>query len=98
MKFKKPAVCGTLESSDIMVTILEDESQEVAVELTSSVEKQFGDDIRKLIETTVRELGLTGVLIQATDKGALDCTIKARVKTAVYRACETTQFGGVANG
>lgn len=80
-----------------MITIVEQDKPEVTVDLTSSVEKQFGDDIRALISQTVRDLGLTGVLVQATDKGALDCTIKARVKTAVYRACETTQFGGAAN-
>ncbi|MHC9358722.1 citrate lyase acyl carrier protein, partial [Enterobacter ludwigii] len=44
MKIKHAAVAGTLESSDVMVRIepLED-TQEVSIQITSSVEKQFGD-------------------------------------------------------
>ncbi|MFI3227557.1 MAG: citrate lyase acyl carrier protein [Clostridia bacterium] len=98
MEFKKPAVCGTLESSDIMITILAQDEKDITVELSSSVEKQFGDDIRQLIKQTVSDLGVDGVFVKAVDKGALDCTIKARVKTAIFRACEVNTFGGQING
>lgn len=96
MKIKKTAICGTLESSDIMITVMP--AEEIKVELNSSVEKQFGEEIRQLITKTVSDMGVTGALVQAQDKGALNCTIKARVKTALCRACETNQFGGVSNG
>ncbi len=100
MKIKKTAICGTLESSDVMITVTENEKnpQSIEVDLNSSVEKQFGDEIRALILKTAEDLGVTGVTIQANDKGALNCTIKARVKTAIFRACEEQQFGGGQHG
>ena len=55
MEIKKPAIAGTLESSDAQVTVV--------------------------------------------DKGALDCTIKARVECAVFRSCDASAanvpWGGV---
>jgi citrate lyase subunit gamma (acyl carrier protein) len=85
MEILKTSVAGTLESSDIMVT-LEPKSGGIEIELQSIVEKQFGREIRRAITETLASLGVTGVLVNAVDKGALDCTIRARVKTAVYRA------------
>ena len=55
MEILKPAMAGTLESSDAQVTVV--------------------------------------------DKGALDCTLKARVECAVFRSCGQSQanipWGGV---
>ena len=34
-----------------------------------------------------------GRRIVASDKGALDCTIRARVKTAILRACDSQDYG-----
>ncbi|MDO1708244.1 citrate lyase subunit gamma, partial [Escherichia coli] len=50
MKILHAAVAGTLESSDVMVRIepLED-TQEVSIQISSSVEKQFGDAIEKIV-------------------------------------------------
>lgn len=92
MEFQKPAVCGTLESSDIMITVSQAPGETVSLSLTSTVEKQFGQAIRALILEIVQELGVSGIDIQATDKGALDCTIRARMKTALHRACDLPQF------
>ena len=39
------------------------------------------------------ECGVDGVRIVASDKGALDCTIRARVKTAILRACDSQDYG-----
>jgi citrate lyase subunit gamma (acyl carrier protein) len=78
---------GTLESSDIMVTISPAEGAKgIVLELQSPVVKQYGRHIEDLIVSLVREQGLTDVKIFANDRGALDCTIKARVLTAVARS------------
>ena len=56
------------------------------VELQSSVEAQFGRQIRALITETLESLGIKDAHVDAIDKGALDCTIRARVTAAAVRA------------
>ena len=56
------------------------------VELQSSVEAQFGRQIRALITETLESLGIQDAHVDAIDKGALDCTIRARVTAAAVRA------------
>jgi citrate lyase subunit gamma (acyl carrier protein) len=78
---------GTLESSDIMVTVSPAQSGSgIVLQLTSPVVKQYGRHIKELIVTLVQEQGLSDVEINANDRGALDCTIKARVLTAIARS------------
>jgi citrate lyase subunit gamma (acyl carrier protein) len=85
MEVLKPSVAGTMESSDIMIT-LEPGSGSIEIELQSVVDKQFGRQIRSVIAGTLAELRVESAKVSAVDKGALDCTIQARVKTAVYRS------------
>lgn len=95
MEIKKTVVVGTMESSDIMIT-LDPCAGGIVIDLNSTVEKQFGDVIRKVITQCLREVGIENAKVTAVDKGALDCTIQARVKAAAYRAAECTayQWGG----
>ncbi|TDT62772.1 citrate lyase acyl carrier protein [Fonticella tunisiensis] len=86
MKLIKRAVAGTLESSDIQVIIEPREEACIEIELKSSVEKQFGRQIRRVIRETLEALGVENARVIATDRGALDCTIRARVLCAAYRA------------
>jgi citrate lyase subunit gamma (acyl carrier protein) len=83
---KNVGIAGTLESSDIMITLEQNEGNGIEIQLNSTVENQFGRQIRKVITEKLEELGVADVLVRANDKGALDCTIKARVETAVSRA------------
>jgi citrate lyase subunit gamma (acyl carrier protein) len=85
MEIKKIAVAGTLESSDIQIIVEPKDSEGIEIELKSSVEKQFGKQIRKTISETLAKIGVSCVRVVATDKGALDCTIKARVQSAAHR-------------
>ena len=82
----KNAVAGTLESGDIQVQIAPNENNGLQINLESSVAFQFGEQIKKVITETLTELGITDALVQASDKGALDCTIRARVTAAAVRA------------
>lgn len=86
MEIIKDSIAGTLESCDIQIMLLSNEDGGIEIELKSSVEKQFGRQIRKVIKETLEKLGVNNVRIIATDKGALDCTIRARVECAAYRA------------
>lgn len=85
MEIKKPAVAGTLESSDCMVTV-EPGQGGIDLDLDSVVIRQYGRQIRKVIGETLARLDVTDAKITVVDKGALDCTIKARVECAVYRS------------
>ena len=49
---------------------------------------QFGNQIRKVAYETLRNLGVDDAKITIVDKGALDCTIKARIEGAVYRSVQ----------
>lgn len=82
----KNAVAGTLESGDIMVQIAPAESKGLHIDLDSSVAAQFGKQIRQVIEETLTGLGVEDAEVKAVDKGALDCTIRARVTAAAVRA------------
>lgn len=97
MKISKTAMAGTLESSDTQVTV---EPGNGGLELTveSSVIHQFGNQIKAVVLDTLARLEVTDAKIAIVDKGALDCTIKARVECAVYRSNDMTDglpWGGV---
>ena len=85
MVIQKPAIAGTLESSDCMVTVEPGEGK-IDLDLDSAVIRQYGKQIRKVILETLQRLDVTDAKITVVDKGALDCTIKARVECAVFRS------------
>ncbi|MGN0159603.1 MAG: citrate lyase acyl carrier protein [Brotaphodocola sp.] len=87
MKIEKPAIAGTLESSDCQVTI-EEGNGKVELTLESPVINQFGNQIRRVALETLNRLGIDDANVIIIDKGALDCTIKARIEGAVYRSLE----------
>ena len=92
MQIVKTGIAGTMESSDIMVTVNAPTGKDIKIDLSSSVEKQFGKQIKKTITECANRLGITQADIIAVDKGALDCVIQARVETAIYRACNSTEY------
>jgi len=97
MEILKPAAAGTLESSDAQVTVEPGENG-VELSLTSSVMNQYGRQIRAVVLETLQRLEVTKARVTVVDKGALDCTIKARVECAVLRSCgqsaENIPWGG----
>ncbi len=88
-KLVKAAQAGTIESSDIMITVapLETGSGRI-IELTSPVRKQYGRSIEQAIVGMLDIFQIDDVQVVANDRGALDCTIKARMETALARAME----------
>ena len=86
MNVLKPAAAGTLESSDAQVMI-EPGDGKIDLSLQSSVMNQYGRQIKAAILETLERLEVTSAKITVVDKGALDCTLKARVECAVFRSC-----------
>ena len=82
----KTAMAGTLESGDIFIQIAPNDNAGLHIDLDSTVAYQFGDQIKKVITETLQGLGIDQAEVKATDKGALDCTIRARVTAAAVRA------------
>lgn len=96
MEILKPAVAGTLESSDCQVMV-EPGDGEIEFELDSAVINQFGNQIKKVVLETLKNLDVNNIKISVVDKGALDCTIRARVEGAIYRSVgqmENLPWGG----
>ena len=90
MEITRPAVAGTLESSDCQVMIEEGDGK-IEFSLESSVINQYGNQIRKVALETLDNLGVNNAKVTIIDKGALDCTIKARIEAAVYRSVLQTE-------
>ena len=88
MEILKSAAAGTLESSDCMVTV--EPGQGISLELTSSVMNQYGRQIKAAVLETLERLDVKNANVTVVDKGALECTLKARVECAVFRSCDAS--------
>ena len=89
MVIEENAMAGTLESSDAQVTVEPGETLEL--EISSSVLNQYGRQIKETVMETLDRLDVKKGTITVVDKGALDCTLKARVECAVFRSCDASQ-------
>ncbi|PWC10436.1 citrate lyase acyl carrier protein [Brenneria roseae subsp. americana] len=90
MKIIKASLAGTFESSDLLVKVAPAEGK-LTVVVNSEVIKQFGHQIRQVVNETLKGLHVTEGTIIVDDKGALDCVIRARVQSAVLRAADVQQ-------
>lgn len=97
MEILKSAAAGTLESSDCMVTV--EPGEGISLDLSSSVMNQYGRQIKAAVLETLNRLDVKNANVTVVDKGALECTLKARVECAVFRSCDASSanipWGGV---
>ena len=87
MEIVKTASAGTLESSDVFVEVAPGAGR-VEVELESVVQLQFGEAIESVVREVLAENGVRSASVRVTDRGALECVIRARVETALLRGKE----------
>ncbi len=85
----KKAMAGTLESGDVLVMIEPGDSLEL--KLNSPVIHQFGEAILRSAREVLESFGVTSGTITLEDQGALDCTIRARLATAIRRSLESEE-------
>ena len=71
MELKKAAMAGTVESSDAQITVEPGTN---------------GRQIKAVVLDTLKKLDVKNAKVSVVDKGALDCTLKARVEGAVFRS------------
>lgn len=88
MQISKDALAGTLESSDCQVTVEPAETLELTVE--SSVANQYGEQIYDTVMDVLSNLDVTSGIVKVVDKGALDCTVRARVSCAIFRSADAS--------
>ena len=86
MIITRKATAGTMQSSDLLVTVEPAGTLDIIVD--STVKKQFEHLIRARIEEVLRRFEVSAGTIRVSDRGALDYAIEARVETALRRASE----------
>ena len=86
MNIKKIARAGTYESNDCLIEIKPAES--LKIDIDSQVYDQFKEQIDSVINETLKKNDIDKASIHIEDRGALDCTIRARLTTAIRRANE----------
>ena len=84
MKIARKAQAGTMQSSDLTVSL--EPAEELTVEVESTVKRQFEHLIRKVVDGVLTAHGVTAGRVRITDRGALDYAIQARLETALQRA------------
>lgn len=87
MKILHESVAGTLESSDVMVSVVP-HGGGIELEIHSTVGQQFFAQIEETVRAVLRDLGVESVMLRLEDKGALDCVLQARIKAALLRASD----------
>lgn len=90
MILKNTAIAGTLESSDAQIMI-EPGDGKIELIIQSSVLNQYGKQIKAALMEVLNRLEITDARVNVVDKGALDCTLKARLECAIFRSCEITE-------
>jgi citrate lyase subunit gamma (acyl carrier protein) len=84
LRITRKAQAGTMQSSDLTVSLEPDPV--LTVEIESTVKRQFEHLIRKVVDGVLAEHGVTAGRVRITDRGALDYAIQARLETALRRA------------
>ncbi|MTI49327.1 citrate lyase acyl carrier protein [Sporosalibacterium faouarense] len=88
MKIQNVVMAGSLESNDVLVTLRPTDNDKLFINLESIVQKQFANRIKKIIDDMLNEFNVESGDIHVQDRGALDCTLRARLETALSRAEE----------
>ena len=88
MILKKPAMAGTLESSDVQITLRPNPNGGLKLNMRRDVMAQFGDASRDTDMEELKKFDLNDVVVDVEDKGALDFVIRSRLQCAICRGAE----------
>ena len=65
-------------------------ADDLRIHVESVVLSQFGDAIRSAVQDVLQQQGIKKAAVRLTDRGALECVIRARVETAIIRGRENS--------
>ncbi|MBR3928493.1 MAG: citrate lyase acyl carrier protein [Clostridia bacterium] len=85
MKISKSAAAGSMESNDAMI-LIEPGEGDVEIAIESVVMRQFGKQIESAVKSVLDEYEIDDARVWVRDKGAVECTLRARTETAILRA------------
>ena len=88
MQITKQASAGTLESSDVRVTVKPALKPGITVSIFSKLAYQYGESMEKVVREVLDEFGIADAVVELDDKGSLDCVVRARTQAAVCRSLE----------
>ncbi|GMA97324.1 citrate lyase acyl carrier protein [Pelosinus sp. IPA-1] len=87
LKIIQSSQAGTVESNDILIILNPAEADSgIKIDLTSPVLQKYGRQIKNVIQEVLNGQGIVDAEVSANDRGALDCTVRARMMTAIDRA------------
>lgn len=74
-----------MESNDAMI-LIEPGEGDVEIAIESVVMRQFGKQIESAVKSVLDEYEIDDARVWVRDKGAVECTLRARTETAILRA------------
>ncbi|MFW5712693.1 MAG: citrate lyase acyl carrier protein [bacterium] len=92
MELIRTGKAGTLESSDVLISVRTNPNNKIDIKLKSIVEKRFGKHIEQLVRDILKEMQVGSAIVDVDDRSALDCVIRARLETALYRAAGIQKY------
>ena len=92
MELIRTGKAGTLESSDVLISVRTNPDNKIEIKLKSIVEKRFGRHIEQLVRDILKEMQVSSAVVDVDDRSALDCVIRARLETALYRAAGIQKY------
>lgn len=92
MELMRTGKAGTLESSDVLISVRTNPENRIDIKLKSIVEKRFGRHIEQLVRDILIEMQVGSAIVDVDDRSALDCVIRARLETALYRAAGIQKY------
>lgn len=85
MVLRSTGIAGTLESGDALVTV-QPGTDALEIELSGPSALRYREQIQKAVLDSLTCLRISSARVQIQEKGALDCTIRARLVAACSRA------------
>ncbi len=92
MELIRTGKAGTLESSDVLISVRTNPENGIEIKLKSIVEKRFGRHIEQLVRDILKEMQVGSAIVDVDDRSALDCVIRARLEAALYRAAGIQKY------
>ncbi|MCL8210079.1 citrate lyase acyl carrier protein [Spiroplasma attinicola] len=90
MEIKKIASAGSLDSSDVLVTVELNHKTENCITINSPFIRQFGQEMKNIVIKILNDLKINNCNIVIQDQGAINEVLIARIVTAISRATEQT--------
>ena len=93
MELKKPAVAGTMESSDIMLMLRPNEGRGIEIDIQSDVKATFGEAIKATIREVLEDFGVNDAMVarsaaprraRTTGERSILMSEAKRMRTSMY--------------